>query len=218
MRVMYIVTKTRFDLLFAVSALACGQQVCSAKDEESLAQLVQYVKNTADWQYVISPANLTLRTSADASFNMHADARSHTGFVCTIGGTAIFARSVKQRLVTKSSTEAELIALNTAADETVYLRNLLTELGQPQIGATVIEQDNKSTIMMAQKSELGTKRTKHFTVRHYFIKSHLDEGNIQLSYYPGETLLADGLTKPLIGPAGRTWAKALLNGHDHFTT
>jgi len=180
MRLLYITTKTRFDLMFATNALASRQQACTIHDEEALAQLVAHLKQTATWDYVLAPTDLVLTTSADASYACHPDGHGHSGFVCTIGGATIFARSIKQKLVAKSSSEAELLALNLATDETLYLRNLLDELGFPQQSPTIILQDNQSAIIMANNGELGTKRTKHFTVRHYFVTEHIARGHVRV--------------------------------------
>ena len=62
----------------------------------------------------------------------------------------IYSASKKQKLVTKSSTEAELVALTSAMEEVLWLRGLLEELGYPQ-PSTKIEQDNKSTILLANR-------------------------------------------------------------------
>jgi hypothetical protein len=210
MRILYITSKTRFDLMFPVSILAGRQQSPSARDEAHLQQLVAYLKRTSHWHYTIQPENLTLNAAADASFACHSDGKGHTGFLCLLGGSVVFARSGKQDLVTKSSAEAELLALNNAADQVCYLRNLLEELDAPQPQPTPIFQDNLSTIQMANKGELGTKRTKHFTVRHYHVTDLITKGLIALSYEPGSLILADGLTKPLTGPAGRTWGYTIL--------
>jgi hypothetical protein len=200
------------DLLYPVSMLATRQHYCTTMDEEALSQLVNYLKRTKDWNYTIAaPPTITLECSADASYATHADGRGHSGYVCSIGGNTIFARSIKQKVVTKSSTEAELLALNLAADHVLYLREFLKELGHAQPGPTVIKQDNRSAMVMAKKGEIGSKRTKHFTVRHYFIKEHLESGELTLAYEPGETISADGLTKLITGPRGQAWAKALLH-------
>jgi len=87
---------------------------------------------------------------------------------------------------------------------------LLEELGYPQPGPTVIQQNNNSTVMMARKGELGTKRTKHFTVRHYFVSELIAQGSVALIREPGKRILADGLTKPFSGNHATTWAHALL--------
>jgi hypothetical protein len=222
MRLLYVTSKTRYDLMFAVNVLATRQQRCTVRDEEALAHLVQFAKETKHWTYNICPQGpLKLEASADASYACHSDGRGHSGIVCSLGQATIFARSGKQKLTAKSSTEAELLALNQATDEVLYLRNLLTELGFPPDGPTTIFQDNQSAITMALKGELGTKRTKHFTIRHYFVTEHIQAKSIALLYQPGTQIGADGLTKPLPGPKFSRWAQRLLQTEhpippDHF--
>jgi hypothetical protein len=196
------------------SYLASRQHVCSVSDEESLAQLVEFAKATAHWSFCIKPTDMTLAASADASYALHSDGMGHSGVICTVGGALVFAKSSKQRLTAKSSSESELLALNLAADEVLYLRRLLHELGFPQEKPTVIFQDNRSSIIMAQKGELGSKRTKHFSVRHYFITQHINEGQVRLQHQPGTEMLADGLTKPLQGLGFHSWARRLLGMGD----
>jgi hypothetical protein len=42
-----------------------------------------------------------------------------------------------------------------------------------------------------------SKRTKHIDIRHYFIRDHLEKGNILLEWVPTEDITADILIKPL---------------------
>ena len=51
----------------------------------------------------------------DASYAVHPDYRSHTGAVMTMGRGAVQAMSRKQKLNTRSSTEAELVGADDAA-------------------------------------------------------------------------------------------------------
>ena len=55
---------------------------------------------------------LRLRAYADASYGVHMDGKSHTGNVITLGRGPIFSKSSKQKSVTKSSCEAEILALS----------------------------------------------------------------------------------------------------------
>jgi len=126
----------------------------------------------------------------------------------------VYVRSGKQKLAALSFTESELLALTYGAQENIYLRDLLGEMGWPQRAATPIHQDNKSAITVATKGDLGTKRTKHFTVRHYFFTEQIQRGTARLAYLPGKIIPEDGLTKPLTGPAGRAWAFRLLGHRD----
>ena len=47
----------------------------------------------------------------DASFAVHPNMRSHTGCVMMLGARAVYASSTKQKLNTRSSTEAELVGV-----------------------------------------------------------------------------------------------------------
>jgi hypothetical protein len=51
-------------------------------------------------------------TYIDASFGVHADGTSRTGVVLMLAGAIVGAWSGKQKLVTKSSTEAEIVGLS----------------------------------------------------------------------------------------------------------
>nr|BAC20867.1 hypothetical protein [Oryza sativa Japonica Group] len=51
-----------------------------------------------------------------------------SGYVFTLGGAAITWRSCKQTILTRSTIEAELTALDTAAVEVEWLRDLLMDM------------------------------------------------------------------------------------------
>jgi hypothetical protein len=48
----------------------------------------------------------------DASFATHQDGKLHTGVIVLVGGTGVFCASRHQKCVSKSPTEAELVALS----------------------------------------------------------------------------------------------------------
>lgn len=50
--------------------------------------------------------------SIDASFGIHGDGKSHSGYAAMIDGGSVEAKSKKQSIVTKHSTEAEMVALS----------------------------------------------------------------------------------------------------------
>ena len=55
--------------------------------------------------------------------------KATSGYVFTLAGAAVAWRSCKQTVLTKSTTEAELVALKTATSEAEWLRELLMEVG-----------------------------------------------------------------------------------------
>jgi len=55
--------------------------------------------------------------------------KTTSGYVFTLAGAAVAWRSCKQIVLTKSTAEAELVALETATSEAEWLRELLMEAG-----------------------------------------------------------------------------------------
>ncbi|RVW61470.1 Retrovirus-related Pol polyprotein from transposon TNT 1-94 [Vitis vinifera] len=76
---------------------------------------------------------LKLQGYVDANFAGNIDSRkSTTGFVFTLGGTAISWTSNLQKIVTLSTTEAEYVAATEAGKEMIWLHGFLDELGKKQ--------------------------------------------------------------------------------------
>jgi hypothetical protein len=48
----------------------------------------------------------------DASYGIHPDYRSHTDLVLKVGGATIFVQSSKHKIITKLSTEAEVVGVS----------------------------------------------------------------------------------------------------------
>ena len=117
--------------------------------------------------------DLSVLAYVDASYGVHWDAKSQTGLNISLGKGPIFAKSTKQKLVSKSSTEAELIGLSDSFSQAIWTREFLIEQGYDISPATVF-QDNKSTIVMAEKGRSTSERTRHIHIRFYFIKDRID--------------------------------------------
>ena len=56
----------------------------------------------------------------DAAFAVHNDMKSHTGAVMTFGRGSACSQSSKQKLNTKSSTEAELVGVDDVVSQVVW--------------------------------------------------------------------------------------------------
>lgn len=66
---------------------------------------------------------------------------SHSGLVIKFGKTTVFFKSTKQKLVTKSSGEAELVAATDIFPAMCYVRDWLLEKGM-QVMKMILYQDN----------------------------------------------------------------------------
>jgi hypothetical protein len=74
---------------------------------------------------MVIDAYLGIRVIAyvDASYAVDSDFKSHTGAVISLGYGPIFVKSTKQKLKTKSSTEAELVSVSDALSQIIWTRD-----------------------------------------------------------------------------------------------
>ena len=155
----------------------------------------------------------TVRAQVDASFAVHADMKSHTGIWITLGFGGFYIRSTKQRLMTKSSTESELVGMSDAIPMVIWFRNFLAAQGYDLLPA-IICQDNQSTIALAEKGKSTSDRTRHIDIRYFFIKDLIERKEIVVEYLRTEDMIADLLTKPLQGQKFRRLRCMALNWYE----
>ena len=98
--------------------------------------------------------------------------------------------------VALSSTKAEYITATHATKEVVWLRCLLSELGQAIDIPTHLHIDNQLAIAIAQNPEFHD-HTKHIDVWYHFLQQKVDSKEILLAYLPTDDQITDTLTKGL---------------------
>jgi hypothetical protein len=117
-KMLYLAKRVRPECLTAVAFLATRVHACDVDDLAKLRRLLGYVKATANRGIALRIGEyMTVHAYIDAAYGVHADSgKSHTGCAIVLGEVgALFAKSSKQKIVTKSSTEAELVGLSDTA-------------------------------------------------------------------------------------------------------
>jgi len=210
-RALYLVKHSRGDGLLAVSFLTTRVSDPDEDDMKKLNRLLRYFNSTRDLALIIkhNPGS-TIEAYIDASYGIHNDCRSHTGMIITLGHGAIDTRSTKQKLNTKSSTESELVALSDMCGKVIWCREFLIGQGMNPPPARVY-QDNQSTLAMIKHGSSTSDRTKHVSIRYFWVKDRVDQGEIEVIYCPTEDMIADILTKPLQGETFKKLRALLLN-------
>ena len=200
MTLMYIALRTRPDILMSVAYLSTKVKEPNETDKMNLIRIFKYLNGSKDLRLQLCPDSLNIYCWIDASFAIHNDKKSHSGYIIGLGknGSLTFVRSSKQKLVTKSSTESELVALNDGISHVMWTRFYLESQGYFQ-PPTVVFQDNMSTMVMANKGEGNPNNSRHINIRYFYIKELIDSGEITVKYCPTSEMKADLLTKPLIG-------------------
>jgi hypothetical protein len=209
-KLLYIAKHSRPDILLAVSFLTTRVKQPDEADADKLARLIGYISATRDKCLILNGVERKVVAHVDASFAVHPEMQSHTGIVISIGSGAVFAKSSKQRLVTKSSTEAELVGLSDALGYIIWTRNWMMAQGYRNEPATIY-QDNQSTIVLAHKGHTSGERTRHINIRYFFIMDRINGGEVVVKYLHTSQMTADGGSKPLQGRNFHNFVKAILN-------
>ncbi len=128
-----------------------------------------------------------------------------------MGKGSILSTSRKQKLNTRSSTEAELVAVDDGMSIMLWTKLFLEAQGH-KVEGNVLHQDNKSAVLLEKNGkESSTKRTRHLNIRHFFVKDQVDKGNLTIKFCPTEEMLADYFTKPLTGHLFHKLWKLIMN-------
>ena len=124
-------------------------------------------------------------------------AKSQTGNLILLGGGPVDWSSHLQSTIALSSAEAEQMAAFSASRSVVHFRQLLEELGQKQLGATVVWADNTAAISQS-RNPIAHQRTRHVLICYHYLRELHNTGIVRLEYICTRDQVADILTKPLL--------------------
>jgi hypothetical protein len=217
-KLLYVSLRARPDISLTVSFLCSRVSKSTRQDQEKLKRLLEYIYGTLDLTLTVGADDLgKIHTWVDASYAVHPDMRSHTGGVISMGTGVVINRSSKQKISTKSSTEAELVGATDFLPPTIWSKMFLEAQGH-KVESNIIHQDNMSAIRLEVNGRSSTgKQSRHIHIRYFFMKDRVKQENISVTHCPTESMLADFLTKPLQGLLFRMFRDVLL-GYRHIST
>ena len=146
----------------------------------------------------------------DASYAIHADKKSHTGCIVTLGKGAIYGKSSTQKLNATSSTETELVAMTEASNQVLWIRNFMIHQ-EYKVGPAVIYQENLSTIQPIKNGRTNSERTRHIDIKFFFLHNRSNMDHVIVTYKSAKEMIADLLTKPLQGEQFKALRDQVLN-------
>jgi hypothetical protein len=122
-----------------------------------------------------------------------------SGYVFSLGGGVVSWKSCKQTILTRSTMEAELTALDTTTIEAEWLRELLMDLPvvEKPIPAISMNCDNQTVIVKVNISKDNMKSTRHVKRRLKFVRKLRNSRVIALDYVNMSKNLANQFTKGL---------------------
>jgi len=199
-KLLFVGKRARPDIDTTVAYLCTRVSKSTTYDWAKLKRLISYLAGTINMERTLGASNLTeLYTYIDAAYATNPDMRSQTGGVMSMGWGVLHAKSGKQKLNTKSSTEAEVVGVSDYLPYNIQMVMFLAEQGYILM-RNILYQDNQSAIKMERNGRNScTGNSRHIHIRYFFVKDRVDKKEIGIEYCPTEQMLADFFTKPLQG-------------------
>jgi hypothetical protein len=212
MKVAYLAKRAKPELSVGTSYMMSQVTAPNEADWAKLDRSVRYIRDNIGSGIVLEAAGsgkeVMIDGYIDAAFGCHVDGKSHTGVCVTLGQGPVYVRSTKQKIVTKSSTEAELVGLSDEAGTVLSIADFVALQGYTP--STRLRQDNMGTIAMIGNGRSKSLRTKHIKVRYFWLREQLKD-NLRIEYTPTGKMIADILTKPMQGALFQRFVKLLCN-------
>jgi hypothetical protein len=217
-KLLYLSTRARMDLLLAVGFLCTRVSKCTLQDQKKLRRLLEYIHGSVDLEYTIGADDLgSIRSWVDAAYAVHEDMKSHTGGTLSFGQGGLLCKSTKQKLNTKSSTEAEFVGASDYLPHILWVKFLMEAQGH-SICHNVLEQDNESAIKLETNGRTSAgPKSRHINIRYFWIKDRATSEGIRIRHCPTLEMLGDFFTKPLQGGLFKKFRDVIL-GRKHTST
>jgi len=194
---MFIAIGSRPDILHSVNKLSQMNTDPHVEHFTAAKRILRYLNNTIGWKLKYEHTGKKLYGYADADWGGDSlNRKSYTGYGFVFAGAVFSWECKKQHTVALSSTEAEYMALSSAAKEAIYLKMLLKEMNIGICETVEIFDDNLGAIELV-KNPIYHSRSKHIDIKYHHIRDTYRNKIINLEYCSSTEMLADILTKNL---------------------
>jgi len=202
MKGMFLCKRARQDIHPAIAFLSTRVREPTQQDYTKLKRMMAFLKNTQD-EVLTLGANDTQSTEwwVDAAFAVHPDYKSHTGAIFSLGRGAIVSVSSKQKVNSRSSTEAEMIGIDDIVSKALWTRRFIEYQGF-DLESNMVYRDNTSAMKLEENGRWSaSKRTRHFDIKYFYVTDLIQRTEMSIKYCHTSNMWADYHTKPLTGPA-----------------
>jgi hypothetical protein len=219
----YLATWTRPDIAHATHTLARHNSNPGPSHWKAATHVMRYLKGTSHMglRYHATLSNLqpALRNKlfgyCDSDWGSDVDTRRSVGaHLIFLNGAAISWKSKLQASTAQSTCEAEFMAASKIANEILWLRRIMTDLGFPQGVATPVYEDNRGVLLLAA-NPVHREKMKHVDICLHNLRDNVANGVVTLLACPTADMTADALTKALPKPAFLRHREVMLGQAPH---
>lgn len=204
--IIYPATTLRADIAYAATKLAEFMQNPSQAHLAEVHRVIAYLNATRYLAIEYSNINpyetdqtQVLKIAADASFaDDMLTRRSSQGYLIKLFNGPIMWQSSKQKTVSTSTTEAELLSLSHVGKEVQHMARIFKAIRFDPEQELQIKCDNQQTVRIVsnQLPTISTK-LKHVDIHQFWLRQEVQDGKFVVQWVPSSEMPADGLTKPL---------------------
>ena len=207
---LYLANRTKPTITLVISELCKRVKAPTTEDDKKLDRLICYLRATRDVPLRLGctmPPRVTV--SIDAAFANREEMKSTSGMCVTLGVGNFVSSSKVQKLNSKSSTEAEIIAVSDGMNVPLWLADFIVHQGH-KAQPVQLEQDNLSCITLLTKGRSTAETTRFIAIRKFWISDYIRNGAINVVYVPTEDMTSDFFTKPVQGAVFVKLSKKIL--------
>jgi hypothetical protein len=212
MKAMFLCKRGRPDINPAMGFFAGRVKEANEGDWKKLLKVMGFLKGTRDDVLTLEADDCqTLTWYVNAAFAVHADMKSQTGVVFTLGKGSIISDALKQKVNSRSSTESELIGVDDEVGKVLWTKRFL-EWQEFDVKLNVVCQDNSSTMRLENNGKASSgKRTQHFHIKWFYITDLIARDEVAVRYCPTDDMIGDYMTKPLVGAKFYKFRDLIMN-------
>ncbi|XP_050885334.1 secreted RxLR effector protein 161-like [Lathyrus oleraceus] len=190
-------TASRPDIMFSVCLCARFQANPKESHITVVKRIIKYLKGTTNvglWYPKGSICKLVSYSDADYA-GCKTDRKSTSGTCHILGNALVSWACKKQACIALSTAEAEYIAAGSCCAQIPWLKQQLRDY-RLDLGCIPLLCDNISAINITKNSVMHL-RTKHIDIQHHFLRDHVLQGNVEVTFMDTHNQLVDIFTKPL---------------------
>ena len=211
MTLLYIAKRTRYDIMLLLSYLCTRVRDPQQEDVNKLRRILEYINKTKDKPLIFrADSSDEFKIYCDAAYNCHHDLKGHSGIIYKLGCNTIGIKSIKQRMVTRSSCEAELVCIEIAVKEGIWIKEMAKRMGVDNNEKIKVYEDNQSAMILIERG--FSRINRHLASRYKYIHEKIVEGEVELKYLKTEEHIADLLTKGTIGKTFHKHVERVMSG------
>jgi hypothetical protein len=198
-KLLFVAKRVRPDILLQVNWLCSKVKNPSEKNKKQLYRIYGYLLGAPKRGIIFKGGGaMQMEAWGDAAFMLHEDLTSRSASIIVINGGVVEAHTSKESMRVRSAAEAEFVQASRTVDYTMAGIRFLREQGW-MIEKVPVFQDNKAVLALVAAGKPTSNRTKHIALRHFALKELVDSNDIVLVWVSTKSMLADILTKPLVG-------------------